>query len=461
MAQDVFPQPQGVAKKPSAQDLVDWSDVYALDDQQNPRRWGAVVLVGFLLLFVFFGVFGIWAALAPLGSGAIANGKLQVDTNQKTVQHLEGGIIERINVRDGDRVREGDVLVELDDTKQRLEFELLEQQYLTNLAVETRLLAERRQLKEIEFPRELTDRFSNQEVADVIENQTRLFENRLSALESQKALLQRRVAKSREEIAALVAQQRADRIQLDLISEEIEGVRDLFEKGLERKPRLLSLQRTAAQLEGSIGNREALIARAEQTIAETEFQLIGLIEQNASEIEGQLRQVRDVLVDVVDRRKAARDALDRTQIRAPQSGRVYGLRFHTEGGVIGPGEPILGIVPIGDDLIVQVRLDPTDIDVVHVGALAGVRLTSFNQRTTKPVDGQVVYISADVVQEDGAPPYYELRIELDRESLAKLSDVELLQGMPAMAVISTGDQTLLEYLVGPILRSLDTAMREN
>lgn len=453
--------PASQAKPSGAGDLVDWDDIYAIDDKENPRRWGSVVVIGFLIIFVFFGVFGVWAAFAPLGSGAIANGKLQVDTNQKTVQHLEGGIIERINVRDGDRVREGDVLLELDDTKPKVEFELLEQQYLTNLAVEARLLAERRNLEEVRFPAEIESRRGDQSIDDVIENQTRLFRNRIAARESQKSLLRRRIAKSREEIVALGAQQNADRVQLELISEEIEGVRELFEKGLERKPRLLSLQRTAAQLEGSIGNREALIARAEQTIAETEFQLIALVEQASSDVETQLREVRDKLVDVRDRLKAARDSLDRTLIRAPQTGRVYGLRFHTEGGVIGPGEPILGIVPIGDDLIVQVRIDPVDIDVVTVGAEAGVRLTSLNQRTTKPVDGRVVYISADIVEEDGQPPYYEARIELDRESLARQADLELVQGMPAMAVISTGDQTMLEYLLSPLLNSLDTAMREN
>lgn len=439
----------------------EFDDFIALGEENNPKSWKPVVWLGFAILFLFFGVFGLWAALAPLGSGAVANGQLQVSSNQKTVQHLEGGIIRKIDVKDGDIVREGQVLLELDDTRAQVEFDLLQKQYLAHLGTEARLLAERNNRPRVEIPADLKAMASDPDVKEIIEGQQRLFRNRINARDSQISLLERRVEKSREEINALQAQQRADVKQLELIREEIEGVRVLYEKGLERKPRLLALERAMVQLEGSLGNRKALMARAEQTIAESEYQLVNAIEQFNTEVESSLREVRDQLIDLRDRLKAARAALDRTRIRAPQDGRVYGLRFHTVGGVIGPGEPVLGIVPQGDSLIVQVRIDPTDIDVVQVGALASVRLTSFSQRSTAPVDGTLVQVSADVVKPEQGAPFYEGRIELDRESLARQPDLALMQGMPATAIIATGDQTLLEYLLAPLVRSLETGLKEN
>ena len=444
-----------------AKELAPIDNMYALDDQANPRRWRGVIVVGFVIIFIFFGIFGIWASLAQLGSGAMAAGQLQVDSNQKTVQHLEGGIIRRIHVRNGDVVPAGEVLVELDDTRVRVEFDLLEQQHLANLGLKARLVAERDREQLVKFPNTLTARKSDPYVLEILEGQQRLFQNRTKAMRSQISLLNQRIAQTQEEITALSAQQQADERQLELIDEEIADLRKLYEAGLARKTRLLSLERTEAQLHGSIGNREALIARAEQTISETEFQKVNLIEQSASEVEGELREVQNILEDLEDRLTAARDSLDRSQIRAPYAGRVYGLRFHTEGGVVGPGEPMMGIVPENDELIVQVRIDPVDRDNVETGAHASVRLTSFSQRTTKPIEGKLVDISADVVQGDGQPPYYEARIELDRASLAKQPELHLIQGMPATAVISTGDQTLLDYLLAPISRSLDQALREN
>jgi HlyD family type I secretion membrane fusion protein len=442
-------------------ELTPVAGMYDLDDDANPRGWRGVIVVGFVIIFVFFGIFGVWASLAQLGSGAIASGQLQVDSNQKTVQHLEGGIIRRIYVRNGDMVPSGKILVELDDTRVRVEFDLLEQQHLANLGLKARLLAERDRKGLVRFPKTLTARKSDPYVLEILEGQQRLFNNRTKALSSQLSLLDQRIAKTHEEITALAAQQQADERQLELIDEEIADLRKLYEAGLARKTRLLSLERTEAQLQGSIGNREALIARAEQTISEIEFQKVNLIEQSASEVEAELREVQNILEDLEDRLTGARDSLDRSQIRAPYGGRVYGLRFHTEGGVVGPGEAMMGIVPENDDLVVQVRIDPVDRDNVEIGAVASVRLTSFSQRTTKPIEGELVDISADVIQGDGQPPYYEARVELDRESLAKQPELNLIQGMPATAVISTGDQTLLEYLLAPISRSLDQALREN
>lgn len=431
-----------------------------VQEPPNPKSWRGVVFFGYLILLGFFGGFVGWAAMAPLGSGAIAQGQVQVAGNQKTVQHLEGGIILAINVREGDYVKSGDVLVELEAVQSDVQFDRLAKQYWAMLGREARLVAEAKRQTEIDFPSEILDRAADTEVAEIIDGERRLFEGRRSALDSQVGLLERRVAKSREEIVALKAQSRSDRRQLEIIEEEIDGVRELLDKGLERKPRLLALQRTQAELEGSIENRAALMSRAEQTIAETEYQLLALLDEERSKVESDLRNTQVELSDLRNQMRGVKDTQERSVIRAPQSGQIYGLRFHTTGGVISPGEPILNIVPEDADLVVQARVDPNDIDVVSMGQLAAVRFTSYSQRTSKPIDGEVIYISADVIQPDKGPQYYEARIQLDKDMLRR-HDVALLPGMPAMAIINTGEQTLLDYLISPLTRSLETALREN
>lgn len=441
-------------------DLTRWDDPLGHDAERNPMSWRSVLWVGYAILFLFFGVFGIWAAFAPLGSGAIATGQVQVAGSQKVVQHLEGGIIKEIRVQEGDTVQEGDILMVLRGTQASVNQGRLYQRTLALMGEEARLIAERDDLETVRFPEELTRQTDDRYVQSILEGERRLFEGRRAAFEGQQGLLDKRVAKSREEITALAAQQRSDRRQLAIIDEEIKGVRELFEKGLERKPRLLALEREQAALQGSIDNREALMARAEQTIAETEFQRLTVQEQNRAEIETDLRETQTQLRDLREQLVSADDSIARNTVRAPLGGKVYGLRFHTVGGVIGPAEPLMNIAPANDELIVRAQVQPTDIDVVEVGAPATVRLTAFSQRTAKPIDGLVIDISPDVMQApEGGQPYYEARVRLSTEML-KQNDVDLVPGMPAMVIISTGDQTLLEYLVSPLTRSLETALRE-
>jgi len=442
-------------------DLSRWEDPLAHDPERNPMAWKGVMWVGYGILFLFFGVFGVWASLAPLGSGAIAIGTVEVAGNEKIVQHLEGGIIREIQVDEGDYVRAGDVLMILEGTQASVNQGRLVQRSLALMGEEARLIAERDDSDTIVFPEILTAQEADPYVRSILEGEQRLFDGRRAAYRSQQGLLDKRVAKSREEIVALRAQQRSDRRQLAIIDEEIGGVRELFEKGLERKPRLLALQRQQASLQGSIDNREALMARAEQTIAETEFQRLTVLEQNRAEIETDLRETQTQLQDLREQLVSADDQIKRNTVRAPRSGKVYNLMYHTEGGVVGPGAPIMSILPEDEELVVSAKLQPTDIDVVEIGARTTVRLTAYSQRTAKPIDGVVVHISPNVVTPaDGqGMPHYEARIRLSEEMMLQ-HDVELVPGMPAMAIISTGDQTLLDYLISPLTRSLDTALRE-
>ena len=442
-----------------SQDVSRWEDPLGHDPERNPMAWRGVLWIGYAILFLFFGIFGVWASLAPLGSGAVAQGEVDVFGSQKVVQHLEGGIIRDIRVVEGDMVRRDQVLMVLDSTDARVTLERLKQRYLALSGREARLAAERDSIATIAFPARLLELAGDPGVLAILEGEQRLLDGRLASMRSQEGLLDRRVAKSQEEIGALKAQQRAERRQLAIIEEEISGVRELFEKGLERKPRLLALQRTQADLVGSIENRDALMARAEQTIAETEYQRLALVDQNRATVETELRDTQTQMQDLLKQIISAEDQLERTTIRAPTGGRVYGLRFHTDGGVVGPAEPILNIVPEDEELIVTARLNPTDIDVVEVGAETTVRLTAYSQRTAKPIDGRVVHVSPDVVETDQGAPYYEAQIRLS-PSMIEENGIDLVPGMPAMAIISTGDQTLLDYLVSPLTRSLETAFRE-
>ena len=449
-----------MVRSDESRDLTRWENPLAHEPERNPMAWRSVLWVGYVILFLFFGVFGVWAAFAPLGSGAIAMGQVQVAGSQKVVQHLEGGIIKAILVGEGDTVHEGDVLMVLEGTRASVDQGRLVQRMLALQGQEARLIAERVESATVSFPPELTGQTEDAYVQSIMEGERRLFEGRRAAFESQQGLLDKRVGKSREEIAALKAQQVSDRRQLAIIQEEIKGVQELFNKGLERKPRLLALKREQAALQGSIDNREALMARAEQTIAETEYQRLTVMEQTRAEIETDLRETQTQLRDLREQLISADDTIARNTVRAPRSGKVYGLRFHTVGGVIGPAEPIMNIAPEDEELIVRAQLQPTDIDVVQIGAPATVRLTAYSQRTAKPIDGRLIDISPDVMQgAEGAQPFYEARIRLSEEMM-KQHNVELVPGMPAMVIISTGDQTLLDYLISPLTRSLETALRE-
>ena len=425
------------------------------------KTWRPVIVLGFFVLLAFFGGFGGWAAVAPLGSGAIAPGQVQVASQQKMLQSKDGGIITGLHVRNGDIVTSGQVLVDLDATQLQVQVDLLTGQLWNFLGREARLQAERDKADKIVFPDTLLAAAAAPEVTDILQSESRLFRSRRAGIGNQLSLLDRRIAKTREEIIAHQAEQTADHRQLVLIEEEIDAKRELVEKGLERRPRLLALQRQQAALDGSIGNRVAMVARAEQAIAEISFQRNGVLDEREAQIEAALADAREQIRQIKDRLTSANDNLARTKIRAPNDGKVYGLRFHTVGGVIPAGEVILGIVPVDDSLNIQVRIDPVDIDVVKIGSIAMVRLTSFSQRTFKPIEGELVRISADVVNDPATGPHYEGEIILDRQRLVDQPDLELLQGMPAMAIISTGDQTMLEYLMAPILRSIDTSLREN
>lgn len=427
-----------------------------------------LVLTGAAVAAVFLVGFGTWAMLAPLHSAALAPGVVQVETYRKTVQHLEGGIIAQILVRDGDEVKAGQPLVRLDDTKAKTTFAAVHAQLLDAYARRARLIAERDGATGIEYPEALrTASASDPAVAQIVAGQQTIFAARRTLLDSRVSGINERIRQSSEEIRGLQAQDEAARKRLALIEEELNDVRTLLAKGLERKTHLLQLESEQADISGNRGHLAAQIARAQQVIAESQVNIATLRNDSANDVAQQLRDTEEKVSQLEEQRQAAADVLARVEVRAPENGIVTDLRVHTPGGVVKPGDPLLDLVPKGTRMVVNARVRPEDMDLVRAGLPALVRLLAYKQRRTPPVAGTVVYVSADRLIDDRpqglatpGQPYFLAKVEISDEALKKLPEVELIPGMPTEVMIETGQTTVAAYALSPILDSFDRAFRE-
>lgn len=420
-----------------------------------------LALLGLVTILLFFFGFGVWAARAPLQSAAIAPGVVAVDSKRKTVQHLEGGLIAAIKVVDGDRVREGQVLLELDDAETRAEVAILKGRLAVNLAMQARLEAERNGSEALDFPKEI-DRLAKDagDSAQLWLGEERIFAERRRFLIGQEDLKRRQVAQLAAEIGGLEEEIATENRQLALIEEERSALADLVDKGLARRPRLLELQRAEASIEGARARNRAAIARAQQRIEEIELSIIDVRNRVLNEVVTGLQDVRAEIADLRDRLSAAEERLERTQVRAPVDGTVVDLRVFTDGGVLRPGEEILDLVPHGEALAVEAQIEPADVDVVKAGLPAEVRIGAFSASQAPLLAGRVVTISADsLTDERSGVSYYAARIVL--EDLSALPPGAALQpGMPAEVMIITGERTALQYLLDPLRHRVSRAMRE-
>lgn len=415
------------------------------------------------VIALFFGGFGIWSVTATLASAALAPGTVSPDGSRRTIQHLEGGIIADIRVAEGSRVRAGDVLMVLEDVSADASVDLLVGRRRALAAARARLSAEEAGESEITFPAWLSEDGLSEDgaAAGILAAERDRFAARRASRAGLVEVMERRIAQYRAEIAGLEAQIDARSLQLDLIAEEIGSVRTLLEQGLERRPRLLALQRTEADIMAARAENRAGIARARQAIAQTEAEILNLDRQAREEATAELAGIRAELSAVQDRLRAARDVLTRTIITAPLDGEVVDLRFTTLGGVVGAGEPILDIVPANEELLVEARIAPTDIDAVHPGLEARVILSSYAQRNLPRLSGTVRTVSADaLVDEATGRTYYLARISVDKDDLAALDGVELVPGMPAEVAVVTGERTPFDYLADPFLDSFRRAFKE-
>lgn len=415
---------------------------------------------GMVCVFVFG--FGSWAFVAPLESAVIALGTIEVESNRKTIQHLEGGIIGEIAVREGDEVKAGDVLIRLDDTKARAALQILQSQLRETQVRETRLLAERNGAASLAFPAGLEDSARmDSALADVMAGQRKIFETRRDLLQSRTTIFRQRIAQTEREIAGLQAKEIAVVKRIAIVREEVEIVRAMVAKGLERRPRLLALEREQADIDGRHGEVTAQIARARQSIGETQAEILKLGDDLQTEVAQSLRDTQAQLSQVSERLQAARDVLARTEIRATEAGTVTDLRVHTTGGVISAGAPLLDTVPRADLLVVRAQIKPDDIDLVRTGLSARVRLLPYKQRRVPPVDGQVSYVSADrLIDKKTEQSFFSAKITLDAAMLKSLTDVDILPGMPVEILVNTGKTTAANYALAPLLDSFNRAFRE-
>jgi membrane fusion protein, type I secretion system len=421
-----------------------------------------VTWTGNLLVIGFVLGFGIWSAFAPLESAAIASGVVESESSRKTIQHLEGGIVRQILVSDGDTVRTGQTLIALDDTKIRAEVQSLQGQLWDATAREARLQAEQQGHEQLLFSaRPETARKESASAAAVLKAQQGIFEARRQVFQSQVAVIGEKRLQVEKEIVGLKAQETAVAQRTGIAREELDMVATLVNKGLERRPRLLNLEREVADLQGRRGEIAAHISRAEQVINESQATLLKLESDRQHEIAQSLREAQNQLFQLRERLRAAEDQLSRTEVKAPEDGVVTELRIHTPGGVIGAGAPLMDLVPRQDRLIVTARVKPEDIDVVHPGLNADVHLLPYNQRRAPRLNGTVTHVSADrLVDKRTEQPYYATKIRVQDTRMAA-NDIRIIPGMPAQVFITTGRGTVALYALRPLLDSFHNAFSED
>ncbi|MFO0069175.1 MAG: HlyD family type I secretion periplasmic adaptor subunit [Alphaproteobacteria bacterium] len=420
-----------------------------------------VILRGMWVLVLLFGVIGAWAAFWPLATGAIAPGRVVADSNRKEIQHLEGGIIKEILVKEGQQVAAGEMLARLESANAEARQGLLRGQLIAAQATQARLIAERDGAASITFPPSLTKlTATDPEIAQNIDAQTRLFNSRRESLGGQINVLNQKIRQSEEEIKGYEKQSAAASRQVALLNEEITTVRMLVAKGNAVKPRLLALERQAAELEGQRGQTQALAARATQTINEAKITILNTRSDFLNKVLAELKDVQLQLSGLEEQTGASEDVMRRIDIKSPIAGTVTGLMIHTIGGILKPGATMMSIVPSDDKLIIEARVNPQDIDVVHAGLTARVRLSAYSARYVPPVEGKVMTISADRFDDAAMGSYFLARIEIPPAQLAALNNVKLSAGMPAEVLIVTGSRSMLSYLTQPITQSFGRAFRE-
>jgi HlyD family secretion protein len=429
----------------------------------SPRtRLRSLTLTGNLLVICFVLGLGIWSGFAPLESAAIASGVVESESSRKTIQHLEGGIVREILVSDGDAVRNGQTLIALDDTRARAEVQSLQGQLWDAAAREARLQAEQQGQERLSFPDGLeTAGNESASAAAVLAAQRNIFETRRQVFQSQAAVIREKRLQVEKEIEGLKAQEIAVAQRAGIAREELDMVATLVNKGLERRPRLLSLEREVADIEGRRGEIAAQISRAGQVISESLATLLKLESDRQNEMAQSLREAQNQAFQLRERLRAAEDQLSRTEVKAREDGVVTELRIHTPGGVIAAGAPLMDLVPLQDRLIVTARVKPEDIDVVHPGLNADVHLLPYNQRRIPRLKGTVMHVSADrLIDKRTDQPYYAAKIRVEDSRIIE-NDIRIIPGMPAQVFIKTGRGTVALYALRPLVDTFNSAFRED
>lgn len=403
----------------------------------------------------------LWCSLIPLQSAVIASAVVVVEGNRKPVQSQTGGTIRTLFVKEGATVRAGDVLVEFDRVQTAVQYDVYDKQLLKAQVRAARLHSEVKGLGVIALPPEIVARQAEDVVSDLMAIERSLFDARRHEYQGRRDIIERKIAELKEQLSSYDSSVTSVVQQIELIEEEQKTVEDLLKKGLERKPRLLALQRTSAALLGERGRLLADQRRIRESIASSELEFTNLEYDRLSKTIDELTNVEAQINELAERRKSARQLLDNTTISAGEDGFVVGLQFFGPGAVVAPGQPILDIVPRRDAKVLVAQIRPSDIDAVHVGLEAEARLLAYDMRKVEPLDAEVLTVSADrLIDKTNNQSYFEARIRVSDEALSRQPDIELYPGMPADVIIKTGERTVFEYLMKPFSRFLFTSFRE-
>ena len=420
----------------------------------SPKKFGMTIFI------VIFGFCGSWAAFAPIDGAAVASGFVNVRSYSKVVQHLEGGIISDIFVENGARVQGGQPILELNNTQPLAQLEIVNSQFIALTALETRLMAERDGLDDVNYPGNLSS--ADARVHEETAAQTEIFRARKAALDGSIGVLRQRIGQLESQVVGLAALKLSKEQLAASYTEELEDVQVLLSQGFSEKTRLRELERNVALFNGEAADLTANIASAEIQIGETQLQILQQDREFQNEVVSELGVAKTSLKDVSERITALEDVVARTTVRAPEAGIVNGLQVHTIGGVISPGMKIVDIVPDGDDLIIEAKVSPIDIDRVAVNQNATIRFSSFGLATVPTIYGQVINLSADrLFDEVSGLPYYQARVEVTPEGMEDLGDLVLMPGMPAEVFIATGSRTFLQYLMKPFTNAIARSLRED
>lgn len=425
----------------------------------------SVVRFGVLTLVIGFGGFLLWAGLAPLDEGVPGTGIVSVDTKRKTVQHLRGGVVEKIEVREGDHVKAGDVLIRLNDTEVTAQLDIVRGQYYLTKAMESRLLAEREGRDAFAFPEDLVEAAKTlPRAAEALRAQSQLFSARRSALKSEMSTIDENISGLNNQTKGLQSLETGKKTQIDLINKELSSLRGLVEEGFVPRNKLYELERVLADLSGSRGESLAQMGRTQAAINEMKLRKLQRQQDYLKEVETHLAEAQKEGAANADRLHALQEEFERTIIKAPTTGHVVGLEVHTIGGIIRPGDRITDVIPEGDALIVEAQLPVNLIDKVHVGQLANMHLQLVLAGGAQPsIEGKVVQVSADRLTEPrSGMPYYSARIQITPNGEAEIlkNKIKVQPGMQADIVVITGERTLLQYLLRPLMSRITSGMKE-
>ena len=423
----------------------------------SSSNYRQAALAGYAIILVCFGGAGAWAALASLDSAVTAHGSVTLQSRRQVIQHLEGGIVKEISVREGQSVQEGEALVRLDDTQPRASLDLVQSQLDALIALQARLVAERDEAPGVTFPPELMERAAQPSVAKVMEDQLAQFRQRRGSLDAQVSILRNRQAALNDEVEGLKRERAAVERQLFFIQDELIGVTKLADQGLVAKNRKNSLEREKARLDGVVGRNDTEAAKAAVSLNEMELQINQLRQKLQEEVASQMQDANQKILDQRERRRVALDTLGRLLISAPREGFVQSLRVSTIGQVLRPGEILMEIVPAIEPLIIEAQVSLTDVDNLHVDMQAEVRFPSFHSRRTPVIIGRIGNVSRDrLIDEMTRQPYFLAQISIQDTDIPEEMKGRLRAGMPVEVVVPTGERTPLQYLMQP----LTDAMRQ-